>query len=117
MSKGEFINFQALDPVVSATITDGRRREASRGMSQRQRKQSDRDKKRNRRSIDIDPDLERYLQEVAVSLDVPFSDVIGYLIFTGIHNTSIQEMAGNRVTVRSLNFGHKLPLPGKKLDV
>jgi hypothetical protein len=107
---GRFINFNGLDPAVSATITDGRRRQEQRHLSQTKRKQAERDRARNRRMIDLPTDLEDEITRIAAEFDLPVSQVITFLLLRGLSGLDLVDIQERLVSSRSMRFGHNLDL-------
>jgi hypothetical protein len=105
---GRFINFNGLDPAVSATITDGRRRQEQRHMAPSKRKKAERDRARNRRMIDLPADLENEISRIAAEFDTPISQIITFLLIRGLQGLDLVDIQERLVASRSMRFGHNI---------
>ena len=100
-----------LDPYVEQAIAGGRRREAQRSMSPSQRKRAKYDQARNRRMIDIEPELEQYLVDIAAQLSVPVSQLIGFVLRRGLYHVDLDELKACRLVTKSLRYEYDLIYP------
>lgn len=109
MKDESFIDFDSLDPAVNSLLGGAQRRAAARVQTPRQRKQAAKDKKRNRRMIDINPSIERELENTAAALGVPFSNLVNYLL-AGLLPVDVEKIKKDRVLTRSMRFEYILEI-------
>jgi hypothetical protein len=108
-----FIDFTDLDPEISETLRAGQRRQAARSKTGRAARQAAVDAKRNRRMIDIPEELDHYLEQIAVDLSIPVSQLITRLIWEGLEHLTIETLKGELKPTRSMRYFYTLPYPGQ----
>lgn len=111
-------DFSDIDPEVHSEIQRGKARQARQRLSPDQRsraaRQKEIDARRNRRNIDIDPDLERHIEDVAGELSVPFSQLLCRLAYEGLNHLTLETLQSECQPSRSMRFYYTLPLPGQR---
>lgn len=111
-------DFSDIDPEVHSEIQRGKARQARQRLSPDQRsraaRQKEIDARRNRRNIDIDPDLEHQVEDMADQLSVPFSQLLCRLAYEGLCTLDMQTLQNECQPSRSMRFYYTLPLPGKR---
>lgn len=107
MKGDNFIEFDNLDPAVSSIVRGSRASRA--GQTQKQRKQAAKDRARNRRMVDIDPAIERELEQAASLLGVPFSSLINFLLASALP-VDMEKCQAARVITRSMRYEYVLKI-------